>query len=656
MPFTTAISRRDVRGEDPVEDVQPRTVQPAAPEKRDTATDTSMAFRQTVDDNLPEDLKLQSIKQIAAAAAQSIDPANAMLPSQVATYLTQLYSAQFGLQLISSGFPLNYSCTAVRDPSVALSLSQSNLDPVQIADLLCYVATYGWSLSVSANYLLGQVQTGITSLSAGSISSSSNLAASCGSLDLSDGSYIGVDGSGVQSAVCSEIITSTSVSGFTSGFTSTFASTEAGTAFTTGITLGTVGGSSLVVTATGQFDNGTAGAATITGTGATGTGLSGTGAFSGNGSVFTTLITGNGFTATGVWTANASSFSGAAGTGFSISNGSETITGGFGTNASATITGGASATINGSAVGGASATITGAGSGGGAYGITFFGSPVTISEVWSNGAAATFTAAASNGYEWSGSGSAGAISGGWTGAAETITEFTVIGGASGVVSGGAFGATSGAATGVITGAASGATSAAASGVTSAAGSGIISGAAFSGSAYDGEVVTFTGIAEGASGASGTSGAAAAGGYYEWTIVATAHATGAVVSASQVNINGTALVTGPGPVNFTGSLPPATGSFGPAPTFTIVGSNGTAATLTGTGASGTMTGLPGIGWNGTGGANGTGFATGSGWASGSGWVTAWSGSGTAVSSEWILPTGPLSYPQWTTSTTSNTAMQ
>ena len=636
MPFTTAISRRDIRGVDHTEAVQPPTVELAAPEKRDTNTDTAVAFRQTVTDNLPNNL---SIKQLATAAAQRIDPVNAMLPSQLAQLFTQLYSAQFALQLVVSGFPLNYSCTAVRDPSVALSLSQSNLDPVQIADTICYVANYGWSLSVSAMYLLGQVQTGIWSLSAGSGSSSSNLAASCGSLDLSDGSYIGVDGSAVQSAVCAEVSATTSVS----AWTSTFASTGAGTAITTGITLGTVGGSSLIVTATGQFDNGTAGAATITGTGAVGTGLAGTGAFGGNGSVFTTLITDNGFTATGVWSANASSFSGAAGTGFSIGNGSETITGGSGTNASATITGGASATVNGSAVGGASATITGAGTGGAAYGITFFGSPVTISEVWSNGAAATFTAAANNGYEWSGSGSAGAIGGGWTGAAETITEFTVIGGAAG--------------------AASGATSAAASGVTSAAASGAITGAAFRGSAYDGEVVTFTGIAEGASGASGASGtsgasgaAAAAGGYYEWTIVATAHATGAVVSASQVNVNGSALATGPGPVNFTGSLPPATGSFGPAPTFTIGGSNGTAATLTGTAASGTMTGLPGIGWNGTGGANGTGFATGSGWASGSGWGTAWSASGTAVSSGWLLPTGPLSYPQWTTSTTSNTAVQ
>ena len=636
MPFTTAITRRDIRGEDPVEDVQPRTVEPAAPEKRDTNTDTAMAFSQTVNDNLPDNL---SIKELATAAAQRIDPANTMLPSQLAQYFTQLYSAQFALQLVVSGFPLNYSCTAIRDPSVALSLSQSNLDPVQIADTICYVANYGWSVSVSAMYLLGQVQTAIWSLSAGSGSGSSNLAASCASLDLSDGSYIGVDGSAIQSAVCSEV----SATGSASAWTSTFAGSTsfgAGTAVTTGIVLGTVGGTSLVATATGQFDNGTAGAATIIGTAVSGTALAGTGAFGGNGSVFTTLITGNGFTATGVWSANASSFSGAAGTGFSISNGSETITGGFGTNASATITGGASITLNGSAVGGVSATITGAGSGGAAYGITFFGSPVTISEVWSNGAAATFTAAAENGYEWSGSGSAGAIGGGWIGTAETITEFTVIGGAAGAASG----------------AASGAVSGAASGLTPAAASGAITGAAFSGSAYDGEVVTFTGIAEGVSGASGASGTAAAGGYYEWTIIATAHTTGTVVSASQVNINGSALATGHGPVNFTGSLPPATASFGPAPTFTIAGSNGTAATPTGTAASGTMTGLPGVGWNGTGGANGTGFATGSGWASGSGWGTSWSGSSTAVSSGWLLPTGPLSYPQWTTSTTSNTAVQ
>lgn len=124
MPETTAITRREYRGysEDtvlPLESAEP-----------------TQSFTKTI---VPKQNSGGDTAEVPAPAGWEIMQA-------VNEFRKQIYSSFMAVTLILSGLDRQWLCDGLKDSSLQLSISQQNLNPKQIENLVCYSASFRHSI------------------------------------------------------------------------------------------------------------------------------------------------------------------------------------------------------------------------------------------------------------------------------------------------------------------------------------------------------------------------------------------------------------------------------------------------------------------------------------------------------------------------------
>ncbi|KIW48079.1 uncharacterized protein PV06_00702 [Exophiala oligosperma] len=192
MPETTAITRRNYRGYEEVEQAHAQTVS----HKKLSGNGFTHKLRRSSSSVTGALLDL-------ATTISNTSPDIQLLTGPSQESLTEILSALFALNVADSGMNLTSACQQVTTTEVSYRLLESDFNPDQVKGLICWISENGYSFNSTRAAVISTLQAAIYGLEVNS-DFTDNRTEICDNLDLfhSIGGFLGINTQQYQDIVC----------------------------------------------------------------------------------------------------------------------------------------------------------------------------------------------------------------------------------------------------------------------------------------------------------------------------------------------------------------------------------------------------------------------------------------------------------------------